>query len=193
MSKANPEWFELSKERWTEKSEDGWVQFRDSQKQKVYDSEWCLRNFLSNHNIKVKEFESLEEISKYVNKIAQSAWAKRRWGRQNLIKVVECKRKNESYARKCTNTIAMNPSMWSEVYVLHELAHILSVFGTSHGRHFCRTFLELIEHILGSEAKKALKKQFVCHGVKSTPLIEYSEETKKKMQERGRKLAATYL
>jgi len=187
MSAKNPEWYELPKKSWIELNSEGtWDSFRDSQRQKLYDAEDRFRNRFREQNPK---FSSIEEISQYVNKLAKSAWAIKRWGSlEHDIIVKEGKFGTGGSAKRYGLIITLSQWGWNKVVVLHELAHLFSYYGTSHGRHFARTFLELIEHEMGPDARKALKEAYKCHGVKSNPIPQYSEETKTKMRLRGHTL-----
>lgn len=189
MSKLNPEWYELQASRWFDEST------TDSQRSKVYTSERCLVCYCQNFKIPYRKFESLEEISEFVNKLIQSAWVTKRWGKQKPVTILESKRSRICYAKHISREIYMHPTMMNIFIVLHELAHILkgSIFGyacNSHGRFFARTYLELVEHLMGSKIKKEMKRQYIRNNVKSTPVIYYSPEVLSKLQERGRQLAA---
>jgi len=61
--------------------------------------------------------------------------------------------------------------------ILHELAHHLNPELPSHGRLFCRVYLDLVGHWLGTAAKKRLREEFTKRGVKySKPQSEASRE-----------------
>jgi putative metallohydrolase (TIGR04338 family) len=196
MSKANPDWYELPKEQWQEKNEDGRRIWRDSFQSKLYDAERGFRNRFWNHKGGCPRFESIAEIQKYVDKIMSSAWITRRFGSQKPVTVFERIGGDQSCdANKGMRRIRMAKWGWNPVVVLHELAHILNPtgYGTPHGRFFSRILLELITWKFGDEARKCLKARYQYQGIKCNPHPAYSEETRKKMRERGRKLARKYL
>lgn len=181
MSIKNPHWYELPKERWRERT---WT---DSQKQKLYDAENCFKRLFAG---RYKEFDTLKEVQRYVDKFLKSAWVTRRWGEQESVTVYE-RLGNICDASKWRNRIRLNHWGMNEIVVLHELCHIVTPSGTgvSHGRYYARTFLEVIGHVLGAEAKKVLRKEYIRGHVKCTPRPVYSEKTKAAMRVRGLKIA----
>jgi putative metallohydrolase (TIGR04338 family) len=183
-------WYELPVERWQELGINGKRTWRDSQKQKVYNAEFRLRNRFRHENTK---FESIEEIKHYLSNLLKSTWFIRRWGIREEPLVTEIQG-NTAYGNKRFNKLSLPKWAWNKIIVLHELSHILHKFGsgTSHGRYFCRTLLELIDHELSPKARRCLKKQFTLMGIRSTPHPAYSEATKIKKKEHGRKLAKKY-
>lgn len=184
-------WYELPAERWQERDSKGNRIWRDSQKQKLYDAEQILRTHFTDVNT---QFESIEEIKQYVNKLLKSAWLKRRiGGALTTIEIIEIKG-HTAYGGRCSLRMQLPKWAWNKVVILHELTHIIQPFstGTSHGRCFCKILLELIGHELGLEAKHYLKKKFIEYGIRSTPHPVYSEKTKIKKKEHGKKLAAKY-
>ena len=177
----NLKWYELPAKRWAERDNEGWHIFRDSQRQKVYNSERQLRDYFADKNTK---FYSIKEIDHYVGKLLKSAWFIRRWGKREKPTIIEIEG-TTAWGWKMQNKMALPRWAWNKVVVLHELSHVIRVdnSGTSHGRYFCRTLLELIGHELGIEAGRCLKKRFVVRGIRSTPHPVYSEATKIKKKE----------
>jgi len=190
MSLENPQkslaWYKLPAKRWTEIGSDGCITRRDSQRQKVYSAEDNLKRLYQEVNI---EFSSIEEISQYVNKLVRSTWAIRRWGKpRNTIQIIENKKvRGACWARGINLSITLSRWGWNKMVVLHELSHLLSNYGASHGRHFVRTFLELVKHELGYDIQKALKKEYKRYGVRYLPKRELSEETRKKLRQNFKK------
>jgi len=191
MSIKNPNWYELPKTRWEERTNTGERAWRDSQKQKLYDAENAFR--WRNKDIN-KEFDSIAEIERYANKWLRSAWVVRRWGKQPHVKIVEISG-DSAHSHRGKHQIEL-PRVWAwnEVVLLHELCHSVHAWngGTSHGRYFARCFLEAIGHRFGPEAKKALRRLYIAHAVKCTPRPVYSQEAKNKMRNRGREMAQKY-
>lgn len=188
MSIKNPNWYELPKARWEERTNTGERAWRDSQKQKLYDAEGRFKRLYSEHN---KEFNSIAEIEQYVNKWLRSAWVIRRWGKHPHIKIVEITG-SIAFGCQAQKKIELPRGWaWNETVVLHELCHIVHAWngGASHGRYFARCFLEAIGHRFGPEAKKALRTHYIAYGVKCTPRPVYSDEAKIKMTARGRMIA----
>ena len=183
-------WYKLPPKRWQERNGEGCRTWRDSQKQKVYNTENHLRNCFNDENIK---FDSIEKIKHYVNKLLKSAWFIRRWGKRENPTIIEIPG-NTAYGSRGRNILSLPKWGWNKIVVLHELAHVIGMFdcGTSHGRYFCRTLLELIGHELSLKAGQFLKKRFIAAGIRSTPHPVYSEATKIKKKEHGQKLAAEY-
>ena len=192
MSIKNPNWYELPKTRWEERTNTGERAWRDSQRQKLYDAESYFRNTLWEDQY--KEFASLKEAQAYADKFLKSAWVERRWGKQEKI-TIGMTSSGDAYAQKYRKKI-MLPDSWglNEVVLLHELCHIVHPRGTgvAHGRYFARAFLEAIGHKLGAGAKKAVRKLYIKNHVKCTPRPVYSQEAKNKMRNRGREMAMKY-
>lgn len=191
-------WYKLQAGRWKERGNKGDPIWRDSQRQKVYDAERYLRNHCKNEGLRSQinrntEFSSIKEIERYIDKLLKSAWFIRRWGKRENPTIVEIQG-HTATAWSAQNKIDLPRWGWNKVVVLHELAHIVHMFGsgTSHGRYFCRTLLELIEHELGLEARRFLKKRYTTTRVKSTPHPIYTVATILKKKEHGQKLAAKY-
>lgn len=186
MSIKNPNWYELPKKRWEERTNTGERTWRDSQKQKLCDAESCFRNHTEG-----RKFNSLAEAQAYADKFLKSAWVERRWGKQDKITIEEIP-SGDASARKCAKKIWL-PRSWAfnEVVLLHELCHIVHPYGTgvSHGRYFARSFLEAIGHKLGKDNKQRLRKEYIRYGVKCTPRPVYSDEARRNMRRHGLKMA----
>lgn len=193
MTKKNPEWFELGTSCWAETKEDGYRSFRDSQRQKLYDAEYRFALMMWPGMGDRPTFKSIKEIQEFADKFMKSAWVHRRFGHQRPVIIRE--HANLCDAWRGDRSIRLAKWGWCISIVLHELCHILvpGNFGNPHGRFFCRLFLEVIEHKLGSRARKLLKKQYQFYGVKHSSKPQYSEEAKLKMKLRGQELANRYL
>lgn len=182
MNRKNLAWFELPPERWRDN-----LYMVDSQKQKLYDAESMAKfrivNDLTTVKIKYVLFYSIEEIQRFVDKLASSAWFKRRWGSLKIT----VKEKNGHTATANYSVIKLPRWAWNAVVVLHEVAHTAKKRnqggGSGHGRYFARTFLELTEHVLGKDTAKVLKEEFKRHNVKYLPKRDLSEETREKLRQ----------
>lgn len=182
MSEKYPEWFELPAKRWKNNPESYWE--RDSQRQKLYDAESYAGYKMNKQNLNPK-FTSIEEIQKFTDKLISSAWFKRRWG-EHSIEIVQQNRGRAAYAR--FNRIHLPKWAWISMIVLHEITHIAgsrkTSSGASHSRFFARTFLELVDHVLGPKAKKILREEFKRERVKYTPKYQLTNKDRQARRER---------
>jgi putative metallohydrolase (TIGR04338 family) len=214
MSTKYPDWYELPKERWQEHQIVEWGKWdeeaeetvmirqkhrfwRDSQRQKVYDAENGAKYYYgrgrkesSISGNQIRDFDSLDEIRQYVEKVLRSTWIVKRFGHLKMPTIVMTSDRS-AYCRKADQTLNFPKWSWDQVVVLHEISHWIhpTGYGTPHGRFFARTFLELTGHEIGPEFRKVLKERYKFYRVRSSPFPVYSEETLKKKQEIGRRLA----
>jgi hypothetical protein len=86
---------------------------------------------------------------------------------------------------------AINASKWmrNKMSLLHELAHVLNDYGgymgkAGHGWEYCRVYLLVVRHVLGSGWEKKLKVAFKKHGVRFRPKRELSPERRAALVER---------
>lgn len=202
MSAKNPEWFELPADRWQEMStvRENRRSWRDSQRQKLYDAEsrfkrlffWEVDKGWKPEYEQIK-FKSIQEVEYYVTQLWNSAWVQKRFRIHKTSVPTINEISNSSWSAYVRfSTMYLPPWGFNKIIVLHELAHVLhpSGYGTGHGRFFARTFLELIGHEFGSEARKLLKECYKKHGVKSNPKPQYSPESLEKMRKHGQRMAA---
>jgi len=139
---------------------------RDSQRSKVYAAEQLFRERID----KEKQPElyafaedklELEELQKLVNHLVSLAWFKRRWSR---VGEIEVRAGGQGRTHACGVRVfgggVVKLPAWSrtKLVTLHEVAHVCAFSLEAHGRRFCRTFIELVEHEAGYEAGKLLKK-----------------------------------
>ncbi len=179
MSQKYPEWYELPAERWRN-SPNSFCE-RDSQRQKLYDAQFFAR---CSCNSLCEDFSSLRKIQEFVDSLIVSIWFRKRFGYQPLI-IVKSKRGYGADTHRGSSTIRFSKSWRNMLTVLHEVAHIVRKPGTgsNHGRFFARTLLELVNHVVGEEAAKILKKEFKSGRVKYLPKRELSEETREKLRQ----------
>jgi len=103
MSEKNPNWYELPKSRWEEKTNQGERTWWDSQRKKLYRAENAFRN---NDRVTFQQFASLVEAQKYADKFLTSAWVVQRWGEQAPVKV-KCTSVGDAWYRRRTHEISI--------------------------------------------------------------------------------------
>lgn len=151
---------------------------RDSQRQRVYDSETAAG--LYGPSIK---FKTLDEIETYLDKVTGSAWFRRRWvnvGRSPMFGFALFEQKTWTLGdgrgrRRASGGMYDMKFPVSSRYqhiVLHELAHhiVERTYGPRvhpwHGWQFCAVLLELVTHEMGADAGKRLDAEFKAHKVR---------------------------
>lgn len=186
MSQKYPEWYELPAKRWRNNPDKLFE--NDSQRQKLYDAEHYVTQVIEKLEAKSAypfEFNSIEEVQKFVNKLTSSVWFRKRWG-NHQIRVYNT---SGTWARGNSFGYIKLPfrNRWSRsiLVILHEISHCIRKHGsgTDHGRFFARTLLELVEHVVGKRAAKILKEAFKRGRVKYLPKRELSEETREKLRQ----------
>ena len=143
---------------------------RDSQRQKVYDSEDVLGPVEWPGQ---EHFVTVSEMQSYVDRLIASAWFQRRW-KIRAVEVRDGRGRRSAASNDRGGYITMPVGMRYEEVVLHEIAH--QIVGRTighrnvqaHGREFCQVLLELVGHKLGADAKRALKSEFQRRKVKHT-------------------------
>lgn len=112
---------------------------RDSQRAKVYRAQEQLP--------KGRYLKTMAEMRAYVDEIHSTRWFQKRWLRPHNIKV----RDGRGRRNACAYWGAIKMPKWSryEIYILHEMAHLMpkGVNHTvaSHGREFVKNFIALLE------------------------------------------------
>lgn len=145
---------------------------RDSQRQKVYDAERTIAAWGD------ERFETLLELEAWLNGILARAWFKRRWPTFRQLSIKDGRGRRSACGESLQ--IGGNPvigeitmPLWArtKLVALHELAHCLTPNKyASHGREFCKVFVELVQFGMGKEHSDELKKAFRTHRAKySTP------------------------
>ena len=146
---------------------------RDSERLKTYKAEWAFHDT----NGYGKEFESIEKVQKYINKVTKSKTYVKLWmesyeSRKNKdfgailrgtkISVAGKKRNgagNAGLAYVDHNHIVLDTKTGMNEYtVLHELAHCIG--HPHHGRSFRQAVTKLTSRFMGVNAATALKKEF---------------------------------
>lgn len=120
-----------------------------------------------------RTFETGDELQTYVDDLRDSPW----WIAQyeQVLKVDACIRKSSAagsvggFKKEFgTGRIELAPDHCNELFVLHELAHVLAAarYGSkSHDPWFARTYLELVYGVMGSDAYLRLFEAFERAGV----------------------------
>jgi len=147
---------------------------RDSQRSKVYTAEKeALRPDEVGQSGKSgnKSFQTIEEVEAYLRWLIQRAPIQRRYKRE-LYARVYLKAGKGAHATAHVITIPK----WGRTMdvACHELAHV--IIGRhyprdnvqSHGREYCKVYLDLVRFGIGAEAEEALKQSFRRHRVKFT-------------------------
>lgn len=132
---------------------------QDKQRQLVYDAEWSLEIF---HKFPVPE---ISDIDYEVNRLVQSRWWKNRWPDVEYVNVKSCWGKR-GWANRDKRWIKMPPFVRRRMYMLHELAHIITPTNLApHGPLYCAHYLILVEKVMGPDAAKQLRAAFDAYGV----------------------------
>jgi len=167
---------------------------RDTQQQRLYDAEKFLRT-------EGRQFQSIDEIQTYIDRLVAEAWWGRRY-RRVKINIKMGRAGSAARAYNYGNRISMPQWAWHESIVLHEVAHLIvnQVYGVDgvagHGREFARILVGLVDHKMGKANGKALRESFRKHKVKfSLPRKPMSPEqraaaTERLAQARQKKVAA---
>ena len=146
---------------------------RDSERLKTYRAEWAFHE-TNGYGI---EFESIEQVQKYINKVTKSKtyiklWQEAYESRKNKdfgaifrgtqVSVSAKQRNgagNAGLAYVEENRIVLDTKTGMNEYtVLHELAHCVG--HPHHGRSFRKAVVRLTSRFMGTAAATALKKEF---------------------------------
>lgn len=115
----------------------------------------------------------LRELQRYVDELREAPWWRRNFPR---VLRVEAHVRDDSrrgsvgawHEDKGAGLIEMAPDHLNELYVLHEVTHVLAAAryrSRSHDPWFARTYLEAVYTYLGSDAYEALRDAFDQGGV----------------------------
>jgi len=144
---------------------------RDSQRQKVYDSESIFEVRSKEESFRQLSWSkmTLEEIKDYCQKLIGSAWFKKKWPQVKDVYIGDGRSRRSACASLQGNTanIKLPKNTRAKLVVLHELSHACDISNAAwHGRPFCRIYLELIKHEIGDEAWSLMKECFKEKNVK---------------------------
>jgi predicted metal-dependent hydrolase len=149
---------------------------KDSEMQKVYDSEWAVKGL---HGEKL---ESMKEAEKYMNRVLRSkTWSK--LTRRKHIALVEMKDVSGGCAARAEygGVIKIKQSHLYKYVLLHEMAH--QAGHMHHGRSFRQALLKLTSQFIGREKADALKAEFkkrkLACGEPRKPLTEAQWNTRR--------------
>jgi len=146
---------------------------RDSQRQKVYDSEVIFNtktkeNFLEIYEKAIKKM-TLDEIEEYCLKLIDLKWFQKRWPQVKGVNLGDGRSRRSACAVLNGKEAKMTFPVYTryKIMVLHELSHACDMSNAGwHGRPFCRIYLELIRHELGDAAWRVMKECFKQKKVK---------------------------
>lgn len=139
---------------------------RDSQRQKVYDSEGATFGWADS-----KTAMGMSEIDAFVRKITRTDWWEKNFGHGWNITVTSGRYGATSYGGR-SGHISFGVAARKKCYIFHELSHNIcnAKYGRSniagHGWQFCATYLTLVRHYLGVEEHDRLKAEFKKRGVR---------------------------
>lgn len=152
-------------------------QSRDNQRKRIYDSE---HEAFEKGRFKTDELKDLSvaECQAYVDKVCESKWFIRRYGRPLQIEVRPGKGHRSATADP--DRMVMQLPLWSRKpsVMLHELAHFVIDemyyvrdlgFGAMpawHGPEFAKEFLALVQRFMGKEEADALRTAYKNKRVK---------------------------
>ena len=144
----------------------------DTGRQDVYSAELQFRRILKTPGALIeivgttivtpdeRKFGRVEDIQSYVDKVLDYVG--------HPVPVTIRERKGHTYAHydHGSLTIAVPDNLWAlrESVVLHELAHHMSP-ETGHGPAFRSTFTDLVEQVMGPEARFLLQHEFFMRGL----------------------------
>ena len=124
-----------------------------------------------------RTFTSVEEMQSYVDSLRDTVWWQRHYSNVLRIEVYD---RPTGKKDSVGSWVPLNAAGVIEIgnprerTVLHEVAHVLAAarFGSkAHDPYFARIFLELVAHVMGSEAFVALHAAFDKHGIEHDPDI----------------------
>lgn len=145
---------------------------QDLQQFRVYRAEKIV-------DIGSRRIESIDEIQAYVDDMIASAWWRSEFAGIEAIEVRMGKEETDlarggadlfwdeaedSWEAGASGHIELPPWAWTELVVLHEVAHVLSP-GSKHGPLFARSFHHLVARKLGESAASELALAYAAEGV----------------------------
>lgn len=156
---------------------------RDMQKAKLYRAEKVLLPYG-----KVGD-ESVPACEAFVKSVWQSTWVKKHFVRARLNGPPEiADGRGTRIARGGLNRLNLPRWARTKAVVLHEITHALTPDRPAHGWVFCKNYLAIVQHFMGTEAAKELRVAYREHRVRYNPPRRLSPATLAKLREHGRKL-----
>ena len=138
-----------------------WGTERDSQKQRVYNSEYALRKQTPN-------FPNVASAQAYIDTITSSSFWKQMRGPSHitLISIPQRSRKCSAWISRCEIRIA-EPWGLNQLVLTHELSHFLvRPPHADHGKLFCRIYLNLVCLFISRDIFGTLKSNYRANGVR---------------------------
>jgi len=137
----------------------------DLQKQRVYESEYPVRNMTD--DIK---FDTVEQVQDYVKAVQSSRWYKAIWPQADPLRVfgkLDASSAHYEWGGSISVPTAKRGGKWAlrEIVVLHEIAHH---HGISHGAEFTGSFLILLAKAVSAETARNLRDQYLSRNVAIT-------------------------
>jgi len=155
-------WYKVPNKEWPD------ARFmRDSQRSKVYGAEDALVRAYKDERL-----ETTDEIYNWVAKLSSRKWFKKRFPMFNIERFVVKSGRGRRTAYGGHTHIAMPKWSRNKMIILHELAHCLNVTGhdsryhVAHGRRYCRIYLSLVKHAMGTDRARELRQRFKQYKVK---------------------------
>ncbi len=138
---------------------------RDSQKSKVYKAERSVQTLLSDTEYK---FTSLQQCIDFVCKIECSKWYKSVGLCGHNISISDGRGSSRARAYCSSNRICLPRWARNKMTILHEICHMhyTSNFVASHGREFCKLFINAVKRWIGKEEADLLRYAYKTYGVK---------------------------
>jgi putative metallohydrolase (TIGR04338 family) len=115
-----------------------------------------------------RRFTNLDEIGRYIESLMASNW----WAKEYPhIQDIEIQQTSPRSWRAYSQRVP-SPRIWlprwgfSELAILHEIAHCLTLSGGHHGPMWVSTFLKLARRAMGTDRANAIRAEFVRAGVR---------------------------
>lgn len=142
---------------------------RDSQRAKVYRSDRSLIGWTKlTTPLGSDPLMTLPEVTKLVNKVADSAYVIKKYGIHHSMDVMDGRGRRSAFGSP-SGVVGFPKWSRSPGIVMHEMAHVYTPRrAAAHGWQFCAIYLDLVRHFMGKEAEATLKAAFKKNGVKFT-------------------------
>lgn len=136
---------------------------RDFQRSKVYAAERSAFTFSP-------EFTTIDECDDFARIITGCSYWLLNNGKTNY-RLHDGRGHRSAYFKRKSNTIVLPRWARSRFVIIHEFSHFLTFIKhgdsvPSHGRVFCRHYLDLISELMGADSAALLERAFMSHGVK---------------------------
>jgi putative metallohydrolase (TIGR04338 family) len=121
------------------------------------------------------------DVQAYVDRLVREPWFRYYW-KLNRITVKDGRRRSSGYANSWGDVIGLPRSTRFERYVLHEVAHLVSV-GDNHGPRYCRNFVRLVDGVFGRHTAMLLEGAFRGKGCEFAPETVTAKDAGARLQE----------